>query len=60
MTLPEQVLLKRRLQIRDDETRDGDGFDARAHDDGRACEDSWVNHFVARLTALIRDIGNKP
>jgi hypothetical protein len=41
-------------------TRDGDGFDARAHDDGRACEDSWVNHFVARLTALIRDIGNKP
>jgi hypothetical protein len=60
MTLPKQVLPKRRLQILDDKTRDRGGFDARAHDDSRAGEDSWVNHFVARLTALIQNIGNKP
>ncbi len=60
MTLPEQVLPKRRPQILDDETRDGDGFNAHAHDDSRAREDTWVNNFVARLAALIRNIGNKP
>jgi hypothetical protein len=59
MTLPEQVLPKRRLQILDDKTRDRGGFDARAHE-SRAGEDSWVNHFVARLAALIQNIGNKP
>jgi hypothetical protein len=60
MTLPEQVLPKRRLQILDDETRDGNGFNAHAPEDSRAREDTWANNFVARLAALIRNIGNKP
>jgi hypothetical protein len=43
-----------------DETRDGNGFNAHAQEDSRAREDTWVNNFVARLAALIRNIGNKP
>jgi hypothetical protein len=60
MTLPKHTLQKRRLQILDDETRDGDRLNARAHEDSRAREDTRVNNFVARLAALIRNIGNKP
>jgi hypothetical protein len=63
MTLPDHVLKKRRLQIMDDETRDGDRLDARTHEktghqDPR--EDIWVNNFVTRFTALVRSIGSKP
>jgi hypothetical protein len=63
MTMPEHVSLKRRLQILDDETRDGIRVNAHAREKtGRedTCEDTWVNNFVTRLTALVRSIGNKP
>ncbi len=51
MRSPEQHLLKRRLQILDDETRDEHPFNARAR------EDSWVENFMARLADLVRKIG---
>ena len=53
MISPEQHLLKRRLQILDDETRDGHPFNARAR------EASWVENFMARLAGLVRKIGDK-
>jgi hypothetical protein len=54
MRSPEQQhLLKRRLQILDDETRDGRPFNACAREDG------WVENFTARLADLIRKIGDR-
>jgi hypothetical protein len=53
MMAPEQQLLKRRLQILDDETRDGHPSNARAR------EDTWVENFIARLAGLVRKIGDK-
>jgi hypothetical protein len=50
---PEQNSSKRRLQILDDETRDGREFNARAQ------EDPWVKNFMARLAGLVRRIGGK-
>jgi hypothetical protein len=52
--LPNTALPKRRLQIVDDETRDGPRIDAAAPD---ANEDIWVTGFIARLAASIRGIG---
>jgi hypothetical protein len=59
MTLPEQRLLKRRLQILDDETRDGHGFDVREHENIWAHADMWIRSFMARLAGLVRKIGDK-
>jgi hypothetical protein len=60
MTLPKHDLQKRRLQILDDETNDGRRCNAQAHEDARLSQDGWVNNFVTRLAALIRNTGNKP
>ena len=54
MTLPEQHLSKRRLQILDDETRDGCGFNLREDEDSWADADIWVKNFMARLAVLVR------
>jgi hypothetical protein len=64
MTLPKHDLQKRRLQILDDETRDGRRCNAHedariAHEDAKS-QDSWVNNFVTRLATLIRNTGHKP
>jgi hypothetical protein len=57
MALPEQHLpKKRRLQILDDETRDGHRFNGR---EGGVHEDNWTSNFVARLAGLVRKIGGK-
>jgi hypothetical protein len=53
MRSPEQHLLKRRLQILDDETRDEHVFNARRR------ENSWVENFMARLAELVRKTGDK-
>jgi hypothetical protein len=59
MALPEQHLQRRRLQILDDETRDGHGFNVHEYEDTWVHEDSWVKDFIARLTGLVRKIGGK-
>jgi hypothetical protein len=56
MTLPEQLSLKRRRQILDDETEDSRRFDASEYEGTWMPEDSWVKSFVARLAQLIRNI----
>jgi hypothetical protein len=56
MALPEPHLPRRRLQILDDETRDGHRFNMHEVD---LHEDSWTSNFVARLAGLVRKIGGK-
>jgi hypothetical protein len=53
---PEQHLPKRRLQIPDDEARDGHRSNM---GEDEVHEDSWTSHFVARLAELVRKIGGK-
>jgi hypothetical protein len=53
MISSEQHLPKRRLQILDDETRDGHSLNMLAP------EDTWVENFIARLAQLVRKIGNR-
>jgi hypothetical protein len=54
MSLPERALPRRRLQILDDETRDG-----RQHENAPAQLDGWARSFIVRITGLIRTIGGK-
>jgi hypothetical protein len=58
MALPEQPLLRRRLQILDDETRDG-RFNVPEHENTWAHVDTWIRSFMARLAGLVRKIGDK-
>jgi hypothetical protein len=53
MSLPERASPRRRLQILDDETRDG-----RLREQPPSRADSWARIF-ARMTGLIRTIGGK-
>ncbi len=57
MRVPVPASRKRRLQIPDDETRDGPRFDPGAHDGISASEDLWVRNFMARLAASVRNLG---
>jgi len=59
MTLPEQHLPRRRLQILDDETRDGHRFNVRGDQDTSAHADIWVRNFIAGLAGFVRKIGGK-
>jgi hypothetical protein len=63
MTLPEHILLKRRLQPPDDKIRQARRCNARGPDDtlhtDTPREDGWVGHFMDRLAGLIRHIGGK-
>ena len=52
--LPHPILPKRRLQILDDETRDGPRSEDPAPD---ANEDAWVTSFINRLAASVRSMG---
>jgi hypothetical protein len=54
MSLPERASPRRRLQILDDETRDG-----RQREKAPAQFGSWARSFIARMTGLIRTIGGK-
>jgi hypothetical protein len=54
MSLPERASPKRRLQILDDETRDG-----RQRENAPAQFGSWARSFIARMAGLIRTIGGK-
>jgi hypothetical protein len=54
MNLPEQVLVRRRLQI----FRDGDAPNERAPDLLEK-EDRWVPDFIERLAQAIRNIGRR-
>ena len=72
MTLPEHLLLKRRLQILDDTTRDahrsgtlepdgrapasGDTFEDSSQD---SSQDSWVKNFMSRLAGLVRHLDSR-
>jgi hypothetical protein len=58
MALPEQLLLKRRLQILDDETRDGYRIDP-GDESGLPQHDGWIASFMARLAALVTNTGRK-
>ena len=62
MTLPEHILIKRRLQIPDEKIRRPQRFDAREPEDTwlhrDTHEDSWVTNFVTRLAGLVRNIGS--
>jgi len=60
MTVPAPASRKRRLQILDDETRDGPRFDPGAPDGVSASEDLWVRNFMARLAASVRSLGRRP
>jgi hypothetical protein len=51
VTTPQQLLVKRRRQIMDDETMDRIELGAPER------EDSWVRDFVARLAGVIRSKG---
>jgi hypothetical protein len=55
MTRPEQLALKRRRQILDDETADSRGFDASEYEGTWMPEESRVKSFVARLAQRIRN-----
>ena len=57
MTRPEQLALKRRRQILDDETADSRRFDASEYEGTWMPEDSWVKSLVARLAQRFRNIG---
>ena len=48
MTTPEQALVRRRLQILDDETLDQSAIDALPR------EDAWIRGFISRLTGMIK------
>jgi hypothetical protein len=52
-------LPRRRLQILDDETRDGHRFNVRGDQDPSAHADIWVRNFIAGLAGLVRKIGGK-
>jgi hypothetical protein len=52
--LPITPLPKRRLQILDDETRDGPRVGAAVPD---ANDEIWVTSFINRLAASVRSIG---
>jgi hypothetical protein len=54
---PEQHLLKRRLQILDDETRDAPRFDVHADEDSWALAVVPMKNFMARLAAFVRKSG---
>ena len=54
MSLPERTLPRRRLQILDDETRDG-----RQREKAPARLGGWARFFIARMMGLIRSIGGK-
>jgi hypothetical protein len=54
---PEQPLLRRRLQILDDETRDTQRFDVRADGDIWVHAVIAVKNFMVRLVALVRKTG---
>jgi len=54
MTVP--ASRKPRLQIMDDETRDGPRFNPGAHGGMSASEDRWVKNFMARLAASVRSL----
>jgi hypothetical protein len=56
MALPEQHRPRRRLQILDDETRDGHRFNMR---NDEVHEHNWTSNLVARLAGLVRKIGGK-
>ena len=58
--MPDRALPKRRLQILDDETRDGHRSGARRHQDMPAQEGRWVTALIARLAGMFRNIGGKP
>ena len=60
MTVPASASRKRRLQILDDETRDGPQFNPGATDGRSAPQDIWVDNFIARLAASVRSLGRKP
>jgi len=52
MTLPEQVLMRRRLQVL--------GDDQAVHTlDGPEKEDRWVTDFIQRFARAIRNIGSR-
>jgi hypothetical protein len=52
MPLPEQVLMRRRLQVLGDDR-------ARAPLDRLETEDRWLTHFIDRLARVIRNIGRR-
>jgi hypothetical protein len=54
MTVP--ASRKPRLQIMDDETRDGPRLNPGAPDRLSASEDRWVKDFMARLAASVRSL----
>jgi hypothetical protein len=54
MSLPERALPRRRLQILDDETRDG-----RQRENTPARAGGWARIFIARIAGLIQNIGGK-
>jgi hypothetical protein len=56
---PEQHLLKRRLQILDDETRDAPRFDVHADEDSWTLAVAPMKNFMTRLAALVRKTGGK-
>ena len=56
---PEQHLLRRRLQILDDETRDGQLYDVHADEDTWAYAVMPVKNFMVRLAALVRKADGK-
>jgi hypothetical protein len=62
MTLPEHILIKRRLQI-PDKIRRPQRFDAREPEDTSlhrdTHEDSWVTNFITRLAGLVHNIGGE-
>jgi hypothetical protein len=61
MTLPEHIVIKRRLQIPDHSTRRPQRFDTPEHEYAslheNPHEDSWVANFITRLAGLVRNIG---
>jgi hypothetical protein len=54
MSLPDHASPRRRLQILDDETRDG-----RQRENAPAQFRSWARSLIARMTSLIQTIGGK-
>lgn len=58
MTLP--ASRKPRLQIMDDETRDGPRFNPDAHQGMSASDNLWVKDFMARLAASVQSLRRRP
>jgi hypothetical protein len=53
MTLPEQVLVRRRLQMLEDKAPEQRALDLLESDH------RWVAEFVERLARVVRDIGSR-